>query len=98
MDAEIVEILIPAVLDHCPHEMAALRSAIDSQNVGEALRLSHSLKGTFAALGAEPAQRRAGEIEAAAKAGNMVGLEALHDDLETQYARLSAVLRERIPQ
>ena len=96
MDGEIIEILTPAFLEHCPGEMSTLREAIARSDANAVQRVAHSLKGTFAAFGAEPALRRASEIESAAKAQHLLGMDALFDDLETQFSRLSAALRARL--
>ena len=71
MDPEIISILAPAFLDLYQQELSGLREAIAHGNTDEALRRAHGLKGTLAAFGAEPASRRAAELEKLAKAGDL---------------------------
>jgi len=93
MDAEIVEIIAPAFLDHYQNELASLRTGIAAGDSAEAMRRAHGLKGTLAAFGAEPAMRRAAEIEALAKVEDLTGLPPLLHGLEEEVAKLVATLR-----
>ncbi len=93
MDAEMIEILVPAFLEHYESELAALRAALAAGNAAEATRRAHGLKGNLAAFGAEPAMRRAAKMEMHAKTGDLAPLPGLLDDLERELARLVAVLR-----
>jgi len=94
MDAGIVQILTPIYLDHYQLELDALRNALASKEMGEVYRRAHSLKGTLAAFGAEPAQRRAAEIETLAKAGDAGGLDGLIALLADEAEKLAISLRE----
>ena len=93
MDAEIIEVLTPAFLGHYEHELASLRASIAAGNSAETMRHAHGLKGTLAAFGAEPATRRAAEIEVLAGADDLSGLPPLLRGLEDEVAKLAAVLR-----
>jgi CheY-like chemotaxis protein/HPt (histidine-containing phosphotransfer) domain-containing protein len=93
MDAEIIDILAPAFLDHYQNELASLRAGIAAGDSAEVMRRAHGLKGTLAAFGAEPAMRRAAEIETLAKAEDLAGLPPLLHGLEEEVAKLVAVLR-----
>jgi len=92
MDAEIIEIIAPAFLEHYTKEFNDLRSAIAAADATTAMRHAHSLKGTLAAFGAEPARRCAGTMETLAKAGDLGSLDALLAELEAETAQLVAVL------
>jgi PAS domain S-box-containing protein len=92
MDAEIIEIIAPAFLEHYTKEFDDLRSAIAAGDAATAMRHAHSLKGTLAAFGAEPARRCAGTMEALAKAGDLSTLDELLAELEAETAQLVAVL------
>jgi CheY-like chemotaxis protein len=96
MDAEIIEILIPAFLECYPRDMDDLRQAIANADHDLLLRSSHALKGTLAAFGAEPAQRRAAELELLSRRTELIGAEALFDDLESEIARLIKVLEAQL--
>lgn len=58
------------------------------------LRRAHSLKGTLAAFGAQPAERHAAEIEALAKAGDLKCLNSLLTALEDEVGKLVVVLHK----
>jgi HPt (histidine-containing phosphotransfer) domain-containing protein len=77
MDAEIIEILAPAFLEHGPGELAALQAALAAGDAEEVLRRAHGLKGTLAAFGAAPAERCAAQMETMAKAGDLQPLQRL---------------------
>jgi PAS domain S-box-containing protein len=97
MDAEIIEILTPAFIEHYPNEMRTLREAIAAENVAVVLRSAHALRGTLAAFGADPALRRSAELETIARQGHLRGGETLYNELEAETVRLISVLRERSP-
>ena len=92
MDPEMVEILAPAFRTHYAGELAALRAGVADGDAAEAMRRAHGLKGTLAAFGADPAARRAAEIETLADAGDLTALPPLLIRLEEELARLLAVL------
>ncbi len=92
MDAEIREILIPAFLQHQAAEIDALRQAFAEGKAEVLARLAHGLKGTLAAFGAEPARRRAAEIETLAAQGDLGACGPLLDPLIRETGRLVAAL------
>ncbi|MEY2633019.1 MAG: hypothetical protein RIR00_1673, partial [Pseudomonadota bacterium] len=69
-DREILDILSGLFLDSFTSELEKLRRAIEQKDVAQIHRLAHTLKGSLAAFGAEPARRAAVEIEAAAGLGD----------------------------
>jgi len=93
MDAEIIEILVPAFMEHYENELASLRASIAAGDSAEAMRRAHGLKGTLAAFGAQPAERRAAEIEVLAKADDLAALPPLLNNLEDEVTKLVAVLQ-----
>jgi len=95
MDAEIIEIILPAFLDHYQKELDALRLAATAGDVAATQRHAHGLKGTLAAFGARPAERRAAEIESLAKAGDLHRFDELYLALSGETQRLAAILRTR---
>ncbi len=96
MDAEIVEIISPAFLDHYAVELVALRSALGSGDAAAVERHAHGLRGLLAAFGAQPAMQHAGEIEALARAGDLSRLDELIVLLERETGRLVEVLRDHV--
>ena len=95
MDAEIIEIISQAFQDHYRSELDALRQAIAVGDVAEARRHAHGLKGTLAAFGAQPAERRAAEMESLAKVGDLSRFNELYQGLAEETEKLIAVLRAR---
>ena len=93
MDTEIIEIIAPAFLEHHGNELTRLRAAVASGDAEEILRRAHGLKGTLAAFGADPAERRAAEIEVLAKAGDIAGAARLLPDMEDEVFALVAALQ-----
>ncbi|MDP1524562.1 MAG: response regulator [Rhodocyclaceae bacterium] len=93
MDAEIIEILAPAFLELHENELGGLRDAIANGDTEETMRRAHGLKGTLAAFGAQPAERRAAEMEVLTKAGQQGALPPLLAALEDEIGKLVAVLR-----
>jgi HPt (histidine-containing phosphotransfer) domain-containing protein len=93
MDAEIIDILRPAFLEHYAAECADLQNALDALDADEVVRRAHGLKGTLAAFGAEPAERRAAEIESLAKANDLVSVGPLVNHLLEAIEQLTAILR-----
>jgi two-component system, sensor histidine kinase and response regulator len=97
MDPEIIEILAPTFLDHYQNELDSLRNAILTADTEEAMRRAHSLRGTLAAFGAQPAERRAAEMEALAKASDLDALSPLLDGLNAEIENLVMVLHQLSP-
>jgi len=95
MDAEIVEIISQAFLDHYRSELDALRLAMAAGDVAESRRHAHGLKGTLAAFGAQPAERCAAEMESLAKVGDLSRFDELYLKLAEETEKLVAVLRAR---
>jgi HPt (histidine-containing phosphotransfer) domain-containing protein len=93
MDAEIIEIILPAFLEHYQKELNELEQALVAGNADAAHRHAHALKGTLAAFGAAPAQRRAAEIESLCKAGQCPDLADLCRALRCEVEVLVGVLR-----
>jgi len=94
MDAEMIEILTPAFLQHYQSEFRKLSQAISRGEAAEAMRCAHGLRGTLAAFGAEPAERHAAEIESLAGRGELQTSQALLGRLEEELSALVAVLRK----
>ncbi len=94
MDAEIIEILAPAFLEHYPAELAALHAAIAAGDSTTAMRHAHGLKGTLAAFGAKPCERNAAKIETLAKAGDLPAARQFLEELDIGIAALVRVLRQ----
>jgi HPt (histidine-containing phosphotransfer) domain-containing protein len=92
MDAETIEILTPVFLEQYGSDIEHLRQALAAGDAALIQRHAHSLKGTLAAFGARPGEQLAAEIEARARAGELVGADRLAP-LVAVIEALAAVLR-----
>lgn len=68
-DEALLNIVVETFLDDIPCQIEALRDAIAADNAQEARRLTHSLKGASANIGATRLQNVAMEMEERMKAG-----------------------------
>jgi PAS domain S-box-containing protein len=96
MDAEIIEIITPTFLEYYPQECLTLRAGLAAADTDAVMRAAHSMRGTLAAFGAGPAARRAGELEALARAGDLRDGQVLLESLFTETERLKQVLEARL--
>ena len=94
MDAEVVEILIPAFLGLYVGELTALRKAIDAGDAQVAARCAHGLMGILGNFGARPAQRIAAELDALARAGDLARTSALFLPFTVEIENLANCLRQ----
>ncbi len=96
MDAEIVEVITPAFLEHFPKDCAQLRAALAAADADMVMRITHSMRGSLSAFGADPASRRARELEALARAGDLHEAAALAQHLFAEVERLLKVLKAEL--
>jgi HPt (histidine-containing phosphotransfer) domain-containing protein len=71
MDADIVEAVAPAFLDHFPKDCIRLRDGLTAADAAIVKQVAHSMRGSLSAFGADPATRRATELEALARTGDL---------------------------
>jgi two-component system sensor histidine kinase/response regulator len=95
MDEDIVEVITPAFLEHFPQECAQLKAALAAADADAVHRLAHSMKGSLSVFGAGPATRRAGELEALARAGDLTNADAIARHLFGEASRLVHALETR---
>ena len=92
-DREFLAELIETYLSDSPGLFAELRAAIAAGDAAAARRAAHTLKSTSASFGATDLSAQCREIEAAAAAGDLVGLEERVDRAEEAYRAVEAALR-----
>ncbi|MGH2407937.1 MAG: Hpt domain-containing protein [Candidatus Limnocylindrales bacterium] len=85
-DREFMAELVRTYLADSPARFVELRTAIASGDAAAARRAAHSLKSTSASMGASKLSRQCRELEMAAAAGTLAGLEASVDAAEAEYA------------
>ena len=95
MDADILTLVTPVFLDSYSREVEGLAHAIAADDVERAGHGAHALKGTLAVFGADPAQRRAGEIEMLVRGGQISAAADLLAGLRQEIETLAGVLRAR---
>jgi PAS domain S-box-containing protein len=95
VDADIVEVITPAFLDHFPRECGQLKTALAAADADAVYRLAHSMKGSLSVFGAGPATRRAAELETLARAGDLSNADAVARHLLTEGERLMQALEIR---
>ncbi len=95
MDADIVEVITPAFLEHFPRECDQLQTALEAADADAVYRLAHSMKGSLSVFGAGPATRRAAELETLARAGDLGNADAVSRHLIAEAGRLLQVLGVR---
>ena len=96
MDADIVEIVAPAFLEHFPMDCTQLRAGLAAADADVVMRVAHSMRGSLSAFGAEPAARRAAELEILARAGNLRDAAALAEQLFAEAESLMKALEARL--
>ena len=93
-DQETVEIIAGVFIDTWPRDLARLREALASDDMASAERLAHSLRGTLASFGAEPAMRLAEQLESQCRQHQPAGSLVLVASLEEEIGRLQQQLSE----
>lgn len=83
--------LIPAFLDNCRRETAAMRMALEQKDYRSILAASHKLTGAGASFGFRPLSDESRGIEAAARAGDDARLRAHLDAIGLYLERVSVV-------
>jgi HPt (histidine-containing phosphotransfer) domain-containing protein len=93
-DRELLRELVAIFLEHCPHWLEDLETAVAS---GEAVRLraaAHAFKNPLGSLGAKAAYELALRLEKMGREGRLAGTAEVHKALEAEIGRLQPVLHE----
>ncbi len=69
--------------------LSQLSQSLEADNLPQAARLAHQIKGAAAYFGAEAARELASAMEAAAKAGDLETSRSAQEDLEAEFIRLT---------
>jgi CheY-like chemotaxis protein/HPt (histidine-containing phosphotransfer) domain-containing protein len=77
-----------------PRQIEALRGYLEAGDVPTAERQAHSIKGAAATVGGEALRAVAGEMEKAAKAGDLSAVKARLGELEAEFGRLKQALKK----
>lgn len=93
-DSEFLAELIDELLADAPAQLAALREAASSGDAEQARRAAHTLKGNGRTFGAGALAALCQEAETAAGAGDLAAVAAQVGEIEAEWARVSAELRD----
>lgn len=91
-DEQALNDMVGVFLQHAPAQIESLRSAIEKGDEEEIVRMSHSLKGACAAIGAWRLQDLAYEIEKDVKAGNVPSTADLPAKIKYEFDRVTDCL------
>ena len=92
LGAEMLRVIIDLILEDVPPRLDRLRDAVACQNPVETEREAHSLKGSFANIGAAALAKTCARIEDQAEAGNLENAAELLDELQTNWPMLVSFL------
>jgi two-component system, sensor histidine kinase and response regulator len=87
-DEELLREIAELFLDDYPNLLGQIHQAVESRDPQGLERASHSLKGSVANFGAEPAYQAALELERLARSRNLAGVGAALQKLESDLAEL----------
>ena len=87
--------LVETYMADSPSLIAELRAGVAADDAASARRAAHTLKSTSASFGAERLSGLCRQIEAAAAAGNLVGLDQSVELAAAEYVRVEVELRRR---
>jgi two-component system sensor histidine kinase/response regulator len=87
-DQELLRELLNIFKEDFPQTIQSLQSAVNSEDLKNSSRLSHTLKGMLSSLGATPAAAAAAKLEALSSAGETASLKGAFNALEAEAHRL----------
>jgi HPt (histidine-containing phosphotransfer) domain-containing protein len=97
-DAEFEREILEEYLASAPRDLEKLKHAIRAGDSPATGASAHALKGASATIGAKGFAAIALELEHAGKKGDLSNAPAIVGRLESEYAELSASLRQRLAQ
>ena len=93
-DQRLVREMVKIFLDDCPLQMAALKAAVDARDPVQIRTTAHALKGSAGYLRATLVFEAARDLEAIGREGVLTAVDALHQQLVDEIARLVEELRK----
>jgi two-component system, sensor histidine kinase and response regulator len=87
-DQELLRELLNIFKEDFPRTLQSLESAVSGEDLKNATRLSHTLKGMLGSLGATRAAAAAAKLEALSSAGEIASLEGAFHALEIEAQSL----------
>ena len=77
-----------------PRQLALLEKSAGAGTLSEAARQAHTIKGAAGSIGGCAMRDKAGEVESAAKAGDLETTKRLVGELEDHFALLAEIMNE----
>jgi CheY-like chemotaxis protein len=91
-DTGLFRRMVSMFLAESSKKMEGIRAAVESDNAGSLLKLSHALRGSAAHFFAEPAVAAALRLESIARTGDLVQAHPAYQELVTQIEQLKGEL------
>ncbi len=91
-DEKLAKDIVRGFISDIPKLSAALKDALEAENIAEVERQVHTIKGAAASVGAAALRAVALKMEKTAKNGNMEAAKNLFDKLEAEFERLKAAM------
>jgi HPt (histidine-containing phosphotransfer) domain-containing protein len=91
-DVDFLEEIAALFAEDCPKLLAEIRSAITAGNPGALERAAHTLKGSVANFGAQPARDAAFRLEMLGRSGDLRPAPEICAELEREIERFTAAL------
>ena len=95
-DVEFARVLVETFLQDIPPQIEILATAASGGDGRLAERQAHRIRGASANMSGEAMRGTAAEMEAAAKAGDLVTLGRLMPELRRRFAELAAELKAKV--
>jgi HPt (histidine-containing phosphotransfer) domain-containing protein len=93
---KLVKEMIRLFLQNCPDRMDQIRTVVESDDLDQPERGSHSLKSSAANIGAEHLRRIADEIELAASKAELERVRELLPGLEDAFSQATTELEKMV--
>jgi HPt (histidine-containing phosphotransfer) domain-containing protein len=87
-DTELLQEVVAIYLEDTPTVIASLKENLSQNSTDAAAKAAHTLKGASANVSARRLYRKASELEALARNGDLEGARRLCKDVEEEFAAL----------
>ena len=92
--SSVVVVIIDTFLDSVPKQMAAIRRAVETNDIGAVKTGAHTLRGGSGTLGAMRLAALCSRLEEYCERGSLVGAATLLVTMEAEFDRVCEVLHE----
>lgn len=95
-DEGLVRMVVESLLESAPRQIEALRGYLEAGDASCVWQQAHTIKGASANVGGEALRKVAGQMEKAARAGDLGAAQACLADLDTQFDLLKRALLQEL--